>query len=161
MRHLLLYGEYELNVDSKSRVLIPSEIRKQIDPERDGEAFFVITGVNKVPWLYPEKAYEDLVSRRPSEMAPAEYVLAFDHLNFALASRIEWDTAGRLLIPDKTLKRAGIQKEVTLIGSRDHLELWNRKDWEIHRQALEQKIPEIALLAKQQQQQQMPARPQP
>jgi MraZ protein len=150
VRHLLLFGEYDLNIDEKSRLLVPSEIRRQIDPERDGEAFFVITGVNRVPWMYPERYYEELVSRRPAELTPTEYVLAFDQLNFALASRVEWDKAGRVLIPDKTLKRAGLQKEVTLIGVRDHLELWNRKDWELRRQALEQKIPEIALLAKQQ-----------
>ncbi len=149
MRHLLLYGEYELTVDEKNRLLVPAEVRKQIDPDRDGEAFFLIVGVNKVPWMYPERYYEELVARRPAELTPAESVLAFDQVNFALASRVEWDKQGRVLIPDRTLKRAGLSREVTLIGVRDHLELWNRKDWDLRRQALEERIPEIAQLAKQ------------
>ncbi len=147
-RHLLLYGEYELVIDEKNRLLIPSEVRRQIDPERDGEALFLIAGVNKVPWVYPERYYEDLVARRPAELTPAEDVLAFDQLNFALASRLEPDKQGRVLIPDKTLRRAGVGKEVTLIGVRDHLELWNRADWENRRQALEQRSVDIALSAK-------------
>ena len=149
MRHLLLYGEYELNIDEKSRLLIPADVRKQLDPERDGADFFLVVGVNRVPWIYPERYYEELVSKRPAELTPAEDILAFDQLNFALASKLELDNQGRVGIPAKTLRRSGINREVTLIGVRDHLELWNRTDWDNRRQALEQRSSEIALLAKQ------------
>jgi len=139
VRHLLLYGEYELNIDEKSRLLIPSEVRKQLDPERDGDGFFLVVGVNRVPWIYPERYYEDLVAKRPAELTPGEDALAFDQFNFALASKLELDSQGRVGIPQKTMKRSGLEKEVTLIGVRDHLELWNRTDWERRRQALEER----------------------
>jgi DNA-binding transcriptional regulator/RsmH inhibitor MraZ len=61
---------------------------------------------------------------------PNEDVLAFNQIHFAMASLVEWDKQWRMLLPDKTLKRTGIGREVTLIGARDHLELWNRADWE-------------------------------
>jgi len=135
----LLYGEYELSIDEKNRMLIPSEIRRQIDPEHDGEAFFLVVGVNRVPWLYPERYYEELVSRKPAELTPDQDALARDQLFFAMASRMEWDKQGRLLFPEKTLRRTGLGKEVTLIGVRDHLELWNTSNWEERRQALLEK----------------------
>ena len=137
MRHLVLYGNYELTVDDKNRILVPSEVRKKLDPERDGEAFFLVTGRDGRLWLYPERHYEQLVSRDPSELTPSEDTLAFDRLMLGLASRVEWDKQGRVLLPDKALKRAGIGKEVTLVGARDHLELWNRSDWEVEREQLE------------------------
>ena len=137
MRHLVLYGNYELTVDDKNRILVPSEVRKKLDPERDGEAFFLVTGRDGRLWLYPERHYELLVSRDPSELTPSEDTLAFDRLMLGLASRVEWDKQGRVLLPDKALKRAGIGKEVTLVGARDHLELWNRADWESEREQLE------------------------
>ena len=149
LRHLVLYGEYELSIDEKNRLLIPSEIRRSIDPERDGEAFFLTVGVNRVPWLYPERYYEQLASRDPGEMTPAEELLAYDQMNFAMASRLEWDKQGRVLVPDKTLKRTALGREVTLIGVRDHLELWNRSDWEARREALIARSAEVALRAKQ------------
>jgi MraZ protein len=149
LRHLVLYGEYELSIDDKNRMLVPSEVRKSIDPERDGEAFFLVVGVNRVPWLYPERYYENLVSRDPGDVTPDEQKLAFDQMNFAMASRLEWDKQGRVLIPDKTLKRTGTGKEVTLIGVRDHLELWNRSDWEARREQLLDRSSEVALRAKQ------------
>ena len=59
---LVLYGEYELTMDEKNRLVLPAEVRRALEPERDGEAFFVVIGVNQWPWLYPERGYEGLVS---------------------------------------------------------------------------------------------------
>jgi len=137
LRHLVLYGNYELTVDDKNRFLVPSEVRKKLDPERDGEAFFLVTGRDGRLWLYPERHYELLVSRDPSELTPSEDTLAFDRLMLGLASRVEWDKQGRVLLPDRALRRAGIGKEVTLVGARDHLEIWNRSEWETERDQLE------------------------
>jgi len=137
LRHLVLYGNYELTVDDKNRILVPSEVRKKLDPERDGEAFFLVTGRDGRLWLYPERHYELLVSRDPSELTPSEDTLAFDRLMLGLASRVEWDKQGRVLLPDRALRRAGIGKEVTLVGARDHLEIWNRSEWETERDQLE------------------------
>ncbi len=149
MRHLVLYGEYELTIDDKNRMLIPSEVRKSLDPERDGEAFFLVFGTNRKPWLYPERQYERQVAQIQQDLAPTDDVLAFDQMLFAMASRLEWDKQGRVLIPEKTLRRTGLNREVTLIGVRDHLELWNRDDWEVQREALLARSSEIALRAKQ------------
>ncbi len=120
-----------------------------INPEQDGEAFFLIVGINRVPWLYPERYYQDLVTQAVPEVTPGEDLLAFDQLNFALASRLDWDKQGRILVPDKTLRRTGLNREVTLIGARDHLELWNRADWDARREELLKRSSEIALRAKQ------------
>ena len=147
----LLFGNYELTIDDKNRMLVPSEIRKAIDPETDGDAFFLVTGINHKLWLYPEKYYEALALRMQSEMAPEEDMLAFDQLNFAMASRVEWDKQGRILVPDRVLKKSGLGKEITLIGMRDHAEIWNRADWDARIDELDQKRAEIAVRAKQRQ----------
>jgi MraZ protein len=159
VRHPVLFGEYELNVDDKNRLLIPSEVRSRIKPEEDGEAWFLVIGTDRRPWLYPEKYYEQLVTRVPGDITPAHDLHEFDQMHFALASRLEPDKQGRVLLPDKNLKRAGIKKEVTLIGVRDHLELWNRADWEARREELERRGPEIALAAKRARELERPAEP--
>lgn len=148
MRHPILFGEYELTVDDKNRLLVPAEVRRSINPEEHGKAFFLVVGVNRMPWMYPERYYEHLATQVPSDVTPAQDLLAFDQLHFAMASRIEPDSQGRVLLPDRTLRRAGISKEVTLIGVRDHLELWNRGEWETYREELEKRSAEIALAAK-------------
>ncbi len=136
VRTTILYGEYELTIDEKNRLLIPAEVRRSLDPERDGSAFFIVIGVNRQPWFYPEFGYEALVSKLASEMAPGESKLAFDQLNFSMAHKESWDKQGRLLIPDSARRRTALDREVTLIGVRDHLELWNRRAWDERRELL-------------------------
>lgn len=142
MRHVF-YDHYELSVDDKNRFLVPSEVRKRLDPERDGQAFFLVTGRDGRLWLYPERYYEQLVSREPTELTPSEDTLAFDRMMLGMASRLEWDKQGRVLLPDKALKRAKVGKEVTLVGARDHLEIWNRADWDEEQERLEARRADI------------------
>lgn len=147
----LLFGNYELTIDDKNRMLVPSEIRKAIDPMADGEAFYLVTGVNQKLWLYPEKYYETLANGMRSEITPEDDMLALDQLLFGMASKVEWDKQGRILIPDRVLKKSGLGKEVTLIGMRDHAEIWNRADWDARIEELDRKRAEIAVRAKQKQ----------
>lgn len=149
MRHLLLIGEHELTIDEKNRLLIPSEIRKSMNSDRDGDAFFLVLGLNRRPWLYPEKYYEELVFQAQPDITPGEEQLDFAHANFALASKLEWDSQGRLLIPEKTLRRTELSRVVTLIGAGDHLEIWNRSDWDARREQVLARHAEIAIRAKQ------------
>ena len=153
MQHAILYGEHELTIDGKNRLLIPAEIRKSLDPQRDGESFFLVIGRNRKPWLYAEKYYQHLVSLGQQELTPDEDVLAFDQYHFAMVAQVSWDKQGRLLLPDKTLKRTGTAREVTLIGARDHLELWNRSEWENRFEELMQRSNEVTQRARQARQQ--------
>ena len=61
--------------------------------------------------------------------APDESV-SFERMSFALASKVELDRQGRLLINEKLRKRANLGTALTLVGVRDHIEIWNTDDWE-------------------------------
>lgn len=148
MRPTLFYGEYSLTVDDKGRLLIPAEVRKEMDTDRDGEAFFLIVGVNQRPWLYPEKGYHELVSSLSSELVPGEDMLAFDRMNFSMTAKVQWDKQGRVVLPDKTIRRTNLGRDVTMIGVRDHLELWNSDEWELESVQLMTRRAEIALRAR-------------
>ena len=127
---LLLTGEYQHVVDEKSRVLISNKLRNQIDFEEHGSNFYLVLGVNSILCMYPEKYFERLVlSVAPNTTAPDEAV-AFERMSFALASKIELDSQGRLLLNENLRKRAGLKDRITLVGVRDHIELWNSENWE-------------------------------
>jgi MraZ protein len=140
----VLYGQYDLTVDKKNRLVIPAEVRRALDAERDGEAFFVVIGVNHKIWLYPERGYETLVSKLASQMSPGEDKLAFNQMHFSMANRVEWDEQGRMLIPETGRRRTDLSTEITMIGVLDHLELWNRKDWESRQEYLISRSAELA-----------------
>jgi MraZ protein len=127
---LLLTGEYQHVVDGKGRVLVSNKLRSQIDVDVHGSNFYLVLGANGILCLYPEKYFEQIVlSVAPGATAPDETV-AFERLSFAMASKVELDNQGRLLINEKLRNRAGLKDDVTLVGVRDHIELWNSQDWE-------------------------------
>jgi MraZ protein len=127
---LLLTGEYQHVVDGKGRVLVSNKLRSQIDVDVHGSNFYLVLGANGVLCLYPEKYFEQIVlAVAPGTAAPDEAV-AFERISFALASKIELDGQGRILLSEKLRKRAGLKDDITLAGVRDHIELWNSDDWE-------------------------------
>lgn len=127
---LLLTGEYQHLVDGKGRVLISNRLRSQIDCDEHGSNFYLVLGANGILCLYPEKYFEQIVlSVTPSVVAPDEAV-AFERMTFALSSKVELDGQGRLLLNERLRKRAGLKEKITLVGVRDHIELWNSENWE-------------------------------
>ena len=127
---LLLTGEYQHVIDGKNRVLISNKLRSQIDSEVHGSNFYLVLGANGILCLYPEKYFEQIaLSVELRSTAPDEAV-AFERMSFALASKVELDGQGRLLLNERLRKRAGLKEKVTLVGVRDHIELWNSKHWE-------------------------------
>lgn len=127
---LLLTGEYQHVIDEKSRVLVSNKLRNQIDAEEHGSNFYLVLGSNGILCLYPEKCFEKIVlSVTPNTAAPDETV-AFERMSFALCSKVELDRQGRLLLNDRLRKRAALKSNITLVGVRDHIELWNTKNWE-------------------------------
>ncbi len=133
---MILHGEYELSIDDKNRFLIPAEIRRRMNPERDGEAFYLVIGPDRRPWMYTERYYDSLSSEIPAELSPGRDRLAFDRRMYGTAVLLEPDKQGRVLMPESARKRTELSKEVTLVGVRDHLEIWNRPEWEAERERL-------------------------
>jgi MraZ protein len=127
---LLLTGEYQHVVDDKSRVLISTKLRGQIDADEHGSNFYLVLGANGILCLYPEKYFEQIaLAVAPDATAPDEAVV-FERISFALASKVELDGQGRLLLNERLRNRAGLKDQITLIGVRDHIELWNSENWE-------------------------------
>ena len=130
MDKLLLTGEYQHIIDGKNRVLISNKLRNQIDADEHGSNFYLVLGSNGILCLYPERYFEQIVLSVAPETAAPDEAVAFERMSFALASKVELDAQGRLLLNERLRKRAGLKDQITLVGVRDHIELWNNEDWE-------------------------------
>jgi len=127
---LLLTGEYEHTIDEKGRVLVSNKLRNQIDTKEQGSDFYLVVGANGILSLYPERCFEKMTLAMAQKNTAPDEIIAFERMNFALAGKVELDSQGRLLLNEKLRKRAGLKNNVTLVGVRDHIELWNTQDWE-------------------------------
>jgi len=121
MEMISITGEYSHTLDSKGRVLISTKLRNQIDTVEQGSNFYIVPGPHSILSLYPEKYFENLIRAGARKDSAADEAVAFERLGFALASKVEIDSQGRLLLNEKMRTRAGLKENITLIGVRDHI----------------------------------------
>jgi len=127
---MFFVGTYDLTVDGKNRCSIPHPVRSKINCDSDGRAFYVLPGQRPGTLaIYPERYFEAQRRRalRPEDLTPELH--EWMQFELALCYLLDPDNQGRILLPERLLKRVGIGKEVTLTGVGDHLVLWNRAEF--------------------------------
>ena len=147
---MFFVGSYQLNIDAKNRLSVPYAVRDRMMDDQGGRAFYVLPGRKRgTLMLYPDAYFrKQREARVPGDLV-SEATFSFAQFEFSQTHLLEPDAQGRVLIPERLLKRAGLDKEVTLVGVHDHLELWDRAAFEAFEEATWQAYPEGRLAAMQ------------
>ena len=127
----LLIGEFEQSIDAKHRLAVSSAFREQISPEEDGKDFIAVLGPDYHLWLYPHLYYGRLLATLKPSPLPDRRTRQIDLL-FGMARLVKPDAQGRVVLPEKSMQRARISQDVTLVGVFDHIEIWPSEEWERH-----------------------------
>jgi MraZ protein len=122
-------GEYELRIDHKGRVAIPTRFREAF---QDG--MVVSRGFDRCLIVYTlpewEKVAESLASM-PLTQINARRITRF---MFSGAFDLGLDRQGRVVLPPALRQYAGINDEVVMIGAYRHLQIWARDLWNTEKQ---------------------------
>ncbi len=121
----MFMGEYAHTLDTKGRLIIPAAFREDL-----GDTFFVTKGNDHCLYAYTQEDWEQLAARlRTLPQLTSEAVRKLNRTLMGGASRCEIDKQGRILLPQPLRLYAGLEKEVTLVGVGDHVEIWNKDAW--------------------------------
>lgn len=135
----MFFGEYSHNIDEKGRLSIPAKLRSQLK----GGAV-VTKGLDNCLFLYPKKEWQSLASKmaaRPLNKAN-ERALARHFL--AGAMEVDFDSQGRINLPEYLRDFAGLRKKAVVAGVYDRLEIWNETAWNNYKMANEKETNNIA-----------------
>jgi MraZ protein len=127
----LLLGEFETTIDAKHRLAINSAFREQTTAQDDGENWILVLGPDRHLWLYPDLLYRRMLTKLQTSPLPDRQNAKISLL-FAMARYLKSDSQGRVVLPEKSMERAIIGEQVTLVGQNDHIEIWPTADWEKH-----------------------------
>jgi len=136
----LLVGEYDFTLDAKNRIAIPARLRPAF---ADG--------------IYITRWHEDSLAG----FAPEEFERYLDEqagatppgsskgrslVRFIAAGAVaeQLDRQGRVTLPARLLDYAAVTREVTIIGVRDHIEIWDRAAWARYLKSVEEGADAIA-----------------
>lgn len=120
----MFLGEYNHTIDPKNRVIVPVKFREQL-----GETFVVSIGLDGCLFLLPSAAWEEKLNalmKLNTSVEQRKLVRYFSQNS----SECETDKAGRILIPQKLVDMAGLEKDVVLSGAGDKVEIWSKEKYE-------------------------------
>lgn len=120
----MVRGEQKHTIDSKNRLFIPSKFREEL-----GTQIVIAKSVmGKCVWIYSRENWERFEEKlRDLPQISAYEVVSWLYVN---SEDAEVDTQGRIAIPAKYLKYAGITKNIISAGVRDHMEIWDEETFE-------------------------------
>jgi MraZ protein len=143
---MLLTGSFNRSLDEKLRLAIPKRLRDAMDGPKGGALFFA-PGTDVSLAIYPEEAFGRLAERLAQVSPTRQDVRAFARLFYAQAQRAELDAQGRVRIPPELAQLAQLDKEIVLLGVRDHLEVWAARRWQAYQAEKQAHYDEIAQTA--------------
>jgi len=119
---------YERTIDAKGRLQIPSQVRDVMEAAKQSRVLYLVPGSRPGTLsLFPQDQFEAMAQNMDVEPIPDKDALTFQQLFYSMASRLEMDKQGRVILPERTLQRAGIENQVMLTGVGNHLDLWNKE----------------------------------
>ena len=123
-----LIGEYECRVDEKSRIILPSSLKKQI-PQEAEDRFVVNRGFEGCLVLYPMNVWKETTEQINRLNLYVQKNRSFVRLFYNGATELTLDSQNRLLLPKSLLEYAGIGKETILFAYSDRIEIWNSEKY--------------------------------
>jgi len=122
----VLMGHGPAKIDEKGRLKVPATFRKIIEEQYGLECFITSTDGERA-LVYPLSVWFEFQSRLakvPSTSEAKRKML--ERVNY-FGQVGTLDTQGRLLIPAVLREVAGIAEDVVVLGSQDHLIVWNEQ----------------------------------
>jgi MraZ protein len=126
---MFLTGTYQRSLDEKCRFAIPKRVRDTLAPA-GSLVLYMAPGTDGSLVAYTEQDFAELGNHLGQGPLNGQEVRAFSRMFYAQAQRVEVDRQGRARIPAELASLAALQKEIVLLGVRDHLEIWDRRRWE-------------------------------
>ncbi len=117
-------GEYQHNVDSKGRIILPAKFRELL-----GEIFVATKGLDRCLFIYPQEEWSVLEEKLKKLPLAKPEARAFVRFFFSGAAELEFDKQGRVLLPNNLREYAGLGKDITVVGVSNRIEIWDRQVW--------------------------------
>lgn len=130
----MFLSTFEKPLDAKRRIVVPQEFRALVAGPFDGIFCFpsieadCLEGGGQALFLQYKALIEELAFGDPLRSALETTV-------FGGMTRLAFDTAGRITLPDALCEQFGLTDQVTLVGLGDRFQIWSREGFHAHRSA--------------------------
>ncbi|MGI6348061.1 MAG: division/cell wall cluster transcriptional repressor MraZ [Patescibacteria group bacterium] len=135
----MFIGEYQHNLDDKGRIAIPAKFRLLL--KKGG---VVTKGLDNCLFLYTKDQWRIIAEKLSNLPVSQSKARALARHFLAGAMDLEFDNQGRVTLPEYLRHFAGLKKNVIIAGLYNHLEIWNKDDWDKYKEESEKNTNMIA-----------------
>ncbi len=122
-------GNIEAKIDAKGRAFLPATFRKDLQDSKEGYLVMRKDVFQACLVLYPESTWNEQVEKLRSRLNRWDSRHQEIFRQFVSdAEIVTLDGNGRLLIPKRYLKMAGINQAIKFIGMDDTIEIWSQEN---------------------------------
>ncbi|WP_105300790.1 MULTISPECIES: division/cell wall cluster transcriptional repressor MraZ [Anaerococcus] len=134
----MFLGEFTHKLDSKNRIMIPSEFRDDLS-----ENFYITKGPEKSLVIYTEEEFVKQSERLDGLEVQNKKNRAIKRLFFSSTVKASLDKQGRVLLNKNLRDYSEIKEEAMIIGNNSTIELWDRANWEAYIDEVEVNLSDI------------------
>lgn len=130
----MFLGTYEYSIDPKGRLFLPAKLREGAE-SKEGN-FIVTRGLEMCLYIYDARTFHDVLMKRLENLPVKNQQdgRAFKRLLLAGAQDVTLDEMGRIVVPKTLVEYAGLQKDVSILGVGERIELWSASRWKQYSQ---------------------------
>jgi MraZ protein len=130
-------GRYEVTIDEKSRLRLPSSLRGQSTKKIKFVMTNNLVGASRCLDILTTEEFKKLESKIAKMPQMKREVQVFQRYYLSAAHVVEVDTSGRLLIPFALREYAGLKEDLVLVGMGSKIEVWDKSEWTLMEKRLE------------------------
>lgn len=134
----MFLGEFTHKLDSKNRIMIPSEFREDLSNN-----FYITKGPEKSLVIYTEEEFIKQSERLDSLEVQNKKNRAIKRLFFSSTVKASLDKQGRVLLNKNLRDYSDIKEEAMIIGNNSTIELWDRANWKAYIDEVEVNLSDI------------------
>ncbi len=117
-------------MDAKGRLAIPKRYRETIEEASESQLIATIDLHSPCLLIYTKDEWE-VIERKLRTLSDMDsQQRKVKRLLLGYAAEIEMDAQGRVLLPLQLREYAGLEKNLTLLGQGNKLELWSQESWD-------------------------------
>ncbi len=120
----MFLGSFQHNIDKKGRVFMPAKFREEL-----GERFIISQDISgkRCLCVYSLPEWEKFVEKLNN--LPSTKSSVAKRFLFANAFDVEFDTQGRILVPNNLREYARLESKADILGVNNKVEIWNTDLW--------------------------------
>ena len=123
------YGEYKHSLDSKDRFILPARFRDKVK-QLEIKKFYITRGLDGCLFIFAYEVWKVMEDKLKEVSFTKQQARSFNRMYFSGAIEVEFDSQGRVTLPDYLREFAGIEKDIVILGVSDRIEIWDRRKWE-------------------------------